>query len=146
MQTPTACTLRVVTIAIVAALFAFASRAHAETCTQIEVQNVHPDQGVLMIAAYADEASYGKTPITSVQMRVGSTATMTVPLCGLPAGTVAIQMYQDLNGNGQLDKNVFGLPTEPWGASGKPAPMAAPTWLATAVAVDGNAIVVKLSK
>ena len=38
------------------------------------------------------------------------------------------------------------MPTEPWGASGKPTPMSAPTWDTAQVPVDGSTIVVKLSK
>ena len=78
-------------------------------------------------------------------MRPGTAATMTFPLCGLTGGRCA-DAVQDLNGNGKLDANVLGIPTEPWGASGKPAAMSAPTWETTVVALDGTTIVVKLSK
>ena len=33
---------------------------------------------------------------------------------GVPAGTYAIQCFQDVNGNGELDSGNFG-PKEPWG-------------------------------
>ena len=122
-----------------------AAAAPAAGCVQVEVQNVRAEQGMLMIAAYGDTASFNKAPLIATQMRAG-TATMTFPLCGVAGPMVALTMYQDLNGNGKLDANAFGIPREPWGASGKPAPMAAPTWDTTAVLVDGTTIVVKLSK
>jgi uncharacterized protein (DUF2141 family) len=35
----------------------------------------------------------------------------------IPEGTYAYSMYVDLNGNGKLDKNIFGAPKEPYGFS-----------------------------
>jgi uncharacterized protein (DUF2141 family) len=138
----------VATVTLAAALSALvlaAAPAKAQTCATVEVQNVRPDQGMLMIAAYGDAASFSKTPIAAVQMRP-SAATMTFPLCGLSGNAVALTIYQDLNGNGKLDSNALGIPSEPWGASGTPAAMSAPTWAATSVPLDGTTIVVKLSK
>jgi uncharacterized protein (DUF2141 family) len=134
-------------VSVAAALSALVSSlpARADTCASVEVRNVHPGQGMLMVAAYADAASFSKSPVVATQMKAG-TETMTFPLCGLQGTQVALTLYQDLNGNGKLDSNVMGIPTEPWGASGKPAAMSAPTWDATVVPLDGSTIVVTLSK
>jgi uncharacterized protein (DUF2141 family) len=35
----------------------------------------------------------------------------------LPFGSYALAVYQDLNGDGQLNKNKLGIPTEPYGFS-----------------------------
>lgn len=35
----------------------------------------------------------------------------------LPKGAFAVSVFQDLNGNGRLDKNIFGAPKEPFGFS-----------------------------
>ena len=136
----------IVAFSALSAALIVAPPAHAQTCAQVEVQNVRPDQGMLMVAAYADAATFSKTPVVATQLRAGSSATMTFPLCGLSGASVALTLFQDLNGNGKLDVNPFGLPTEPWGASGKPAAMSAPTWDTTNVPLDGTTIVVKLSK
>ena len=58
---------------------------------------------------------------------------------------VAITLYQDLNANGKLDANPFGMPTEPWGASGQPAPMG-PSWASARVPLGAETIVVKLAQ
>lgn len=128
-----------------AALVAAHVPVQAQACVQLEVHNVRPETGMLMIAAYADAASFRKTPVIATQMKAGS-ETMTVPLCGLTGGAVALTLYQDVNGNGKLDANAFGVPSEPWGASGKPAGMTGPSWDGSAVPLDGKTIVVKLSK
>lgn len=38
----------------------------------------------------------------------------------LPPGTYAISVYEDLNGNHRLDRNLLGIPREPVGVSGNP--------------------------
>ena len=131
--------------AAISALFIAAGPAQAQSCITVEVQNVRPDQGMLMIAAYGDAASFNKTPLVATMMRAGPETTI-VPLCHLTGSSVALMLYQDLNGNGKLDLNVLGIPTEPWGASGKPTTMSAPTWETASVPLDGTTIVIKLSK
>ena len=39
----------------------------------------------------------------------------------LPAGTYAVSLYEDLNGNHKLDHNWIGIPGEPVGVSNNPA-------------------------
>ena len=136
-------TLTLTTAAI--AILACVSQAHAQGCARVEVQNLRPGQGPLMLAAYGDEASFRKTPVSQLQMAVSS-ETVQLQVCGLSGHSVALTLFQDLNGNAKLDLNPFGVPTEPWGASGKPTPMAAPTWESSQVPLDGSTIVVKLSK
>jgi|KBSMisStandDraft_5_1062788.scaffolds.fasta_scaffold143621_2 uncharacterized protein (DUF2141 family) len=114
-------------------------------CVQLEVRNVRAEQGMLMIAAYGDAGSFNKAPLVATQMRAGA-ATMSFALCGLSGSSVALTLYQDLNGNGKLDANALGVPSEPWGASGKTAAMTAPSWDSSVVPLDGATIVIKLSQ
>lgn len=41
----------------------------------------------------------------------------TVTVKGVPNGTWAVLAYQDENGNGELDRNLIGMPKEPYGFS-----------------------------
>jgi len=130
------------------ALVSFATLAHAEApggCAKVEVQNVRTGQGPLMVAAYTDAATFRKTAASQMQITVTG-ETMTVQVCGLTGDAVALTLYQDLNSNGKMDANPFGMPTEPWGASGRPSPMMGPTWDTAQVPLGAEAIVVKLSK
>lgn len=45
---------------------------------------------------------------------------------GVPAGRYAIMSFQDLDNDGQIDRNMTGIPTEPWGYSGSPEFMMGP--------------------
>lgn len=130
------------------ALASFTTIAHAEApggCAKVEVQNLRNGRGPLMVAAYTDAASFCKAATSQLQVNVTG-ETMTVQVCGLTGEVVALTLFQDLNGNGKLDANPFGMPTEPWGASGKSSPMTGPTWDTAQVPLGAEAIVVKLSK
>ena len=136
------------TCTVALALASAATFAHAGAsggCAKVEVQNLRTGQGPLMVAAYTDAATFRKTAASQLQMAVTG-ETMTIQVCGLVGDVVALTLYQDLNGNGKIDANPFGMPTEPWGASGKPTPMTGPTWDAAQVPLGAETIVVKLSK
>lgn len=123
--------------------------AAAQTCLTVEVQHVRPQQGQLMLAAHADPQQHGRAPIASIRVPAGD-ATTRFEWC-LPDvvrdAPFAIWMFQDLDGDGKMGRNLVGLPTEPWGASGQPG-MMGPDWATTKVVrpADGGAVVVRLSQ
>ena len=128
------------------ALLSFAALAHAQPgCVKAEVQNLRTGQGPLMVAAYVDAASFRKTAASQMQIAVTG-ETMQIQVCGLVGETAALLVYQDLNGNGTMDANPFGMPTEPWGSSGRSPPMSGPTWATAQVPLGADAIVLKLGK
>jgi uncharacterized protein (DUF2141 family) len=66
----------------------------------------------------------------------------------LPEGTYAVAVYQDLNQNAQLDSNVFGIPTEPYGFSNNVRPkLRAPSFDETRFAFfDNMSVNIRLEK
>jgi uncharacterized protein (DUF2141 family) len=137
--------MRPVLFSFIAALVtASAAPCFAQSCATVEVQNVRPQQGFLMVAAYADADSYGKKPAAQMRVAAGDAVT-TFELCGLSGNVVAISMFQDLDSDGKMGQNPLGMPTEPWGSSGKPG-MFGPSWETGKVALDGSKIIVKLSQ
>ena len=130
------------------ALLAFSALACAQTagCIAVEVQNVRPQQGTLMVAAYADAESFGKKPLAQMKVPAGE-ATTRFELCGITLGkgeSLALTMYQDLDNDGKMGRNLLGMPTEPWGSSGTPGAFG-PSWETGKVMLDGSAVVVRLS-
>jgi uncharacterized protein (DUF2141 family) len=117
--------------------------AWAQDCATVEVRNVRPGQGSLMITAYTDADSYGKKPVTSIRLPAGE-AVMSFQLCGLSGKDLALMLFQDLDSDGMMGRNLMGLPTEPWGSSGTPG-MFGPTWETGRVARDAGPIVVNMS-
>ena len=130
--------------ALAATLLA-AGTAHAQNCVRVEVQNVRPQQGMLMVAAYAEAENYNKKPLTLMQLRPDKDK-LQFDVCGATGPALALSLFQDINGNGKLDTNVIGIPSEPWGASGKPSNFEAPRWETTQVPINGQPVVVKLSQ
>ncbi len=132
------------TILALAAAAALPARA-AEGCATVEVRNVRPQQGFLMVAAYLDaEAFEKKKPAAQLRLPAGD-AVMNLEVCGLSGPQVALTLFQDLDSDGKMGRNLLGMPTEPWGASGSPGAFG-PSWETGKVALDGSTIVVKLTQ
>ena len=130
--------------ALAQATAATAPAPAAADCTAVEIHNVRPQRGLLMLAAYGDINSYGKKPLLALRVPAGEAITR-VPVCGLSGTEVALMLFQDLDSDGRMGRNLVGLPTEPWGSSGKPGPFG-PAWDTGRVPLDGQAIVVRLSQ
>jgi len=123
---------------------AAATPAPAATgCATVDIQNVRPQQGQLMVAAYGSAESFGKKPLVALRVPAGE-ATMQLQLCGLSGTEVALMLFQDLDSDGKMGTNLMGMPTEPWGSSGNPG-MFGPQWQTGKVALNGSPIAVKMS-
>ena len=72
--------------------------------------------GAVMVALY-DEAAYaGGQPIRAARIDIAA-GERSVTFEGLPAGDYGVKAFHDLNGNGRMDTNPFGMPTEPYAFS-----------------------------
>lgn len=92
-----------------------ASVSQASTVT-VNVTGFKVAEGYVM-AALVDVNGYkGGKPLQGRQVAVdGETVSMT--FTNLPAGDYAIRMYHDENGDGEMNANAFGMPTEPFAFS-----------------------------
>ena len=84
----------------------------------IRIENVLPSGGILRLGVY-DQARYpddNSTPIAFANVTAVSGET-TVVLPNIPPGIYAIEAYQDVNSNNQMDTSWLGLPQEPFGFS-----------------------------
>jgi uncharacterized protein (DUF2141 family) len=84
----------------------------------IRIENVLPSGGILRLGVY-DQAGYpddNSTPIAFANVTAVSGET-TVVLPNIPPGIYAIEAYQDVNSNNQMDTSWLGLPLEPFGFS-----------------------------
>lgn len=69
----------------------------------------------------------------------GKESSIQFQLPPLPAGTYAIAVFHDLNNNGRLDKNLFGIPTEPYGFSREPtSKWQKPAWQDITTAIESQ--------
>ena len=75
------------------------------------------DRGAVMVALYDSEAGYaGERPVGRQRLDVAA-GQRTAVFEGLPAGDYAAKAFHDLNGDGEMNFNPFGIPTEPYAFS-----------------------------
>ena len=94
--------------------------AYADTL-QVTVNGMKAGEGNLRLAVF-DEAHRDEFPEGEYLLGVTVPATgdeMTVEISIVESGEYAIAVIQDLNENEKLDKNMLGIPKEPYGFSGK---------------------------
>jgi len=85
----------------------------------IVVSGIHSDKGTLYLSLYNGEKGFPKDPKAAFRITYARIVNgiSTFRLDHLPKGTYAVACYHDENGNGKLDNNFFGIPTEGTGAS-----------------------------
>jgi uncharacterized protein (DUF2141 family) len=112
---PALLTTAALALSALAAPHAAGAQTPAEAVVRVSVTNIRAQQGFIMVALY-DEANWGRTAVTRARVPVTGDVvafTLTAPA----PGRYAIRMFQDVNGDGAMDTNVIGIPTEPIGFS-----------------------------
>jgi uncharacterized protein (DUF2141 family) len=104
---------------LLALLFCFTgiSSLCAQTLT-VRVHNIKPVSGNLMVGVFNSETGFPDIYFRGTRVEIADTV-MTVTFTGLSKGKYAVSVYQDINKNGRLDKNIFGIPKEKYGFSNK---------------------------
>ena len=105
-------------ILAVAALLAFASPAFAQSSDNRLTLTFETgaETGTIMVALYDAEAAYeGGAQTRAAQVNVA--AGQHEAVFDLPVGAYGVKAFHDVNGNGKMDVNPFGMPTEPYAFS-----------------------------
>ena len=113
----TIASLAALKVVVVAGLWIASSHSHAADLT-VEVLNAKAGKGPVMGALFngpdvwlkVDQASKGAMSPVDGERAV-------LVLRNLPAGTYAMSLFQDENGNGKFDRNPAGTPLERFGFS-----------------------------
>lgn len=94
--------------------------------------------GSVMVALYDSETAWGGgAPVAQMRVDAASEAPTAV-FRGLPAGTYGAKVFHDVDGDGQMDVNPFGIPTEPYAFSNNAVGrMGPPEWDQARFAVGG---------
>ena len=95
-------------------------------------------KGPVYIAIYNRADDFGKPHKAYRKLiKPSSDKVLTATAEDLPAGDYAVAIYQDLNENKKIDKNMLGIPTEPFGFSNNVRPVvSAPTFKQCKVVID----------
>lgn len=93
----------------------------------IAVANVRAGKGYVMLSLFDSKEGFDEkcNPVCQVRLRSqGDRCKWT--LHGIPLGSYAVAVFQDLDDDGVLDRNSLGVPTEPYGFSNNAGSMLGP--------------------
>ncbi|MEO0872832.1 MAG: DUF2141 domain-containing protein [Pseudomonadota bacterium] len=83
----------------------------------VTLTNIENTTGIIRLGVFAGEEDYENGGgVTGANVAVDE-STETVTIDGLTPGTYAIKLYHDVDDDGEMDTNPFGMPTEPFGFS-----------------------------
>ena len=83
----------------------------------LEVMTPNSAQGAINAALYNSADRWMKQDQALAKQTLPASDKTVIVYRGLPAGTYAVSLFDDENGNGKLDTNIVGLPTERYGFS-----------------------------
>lgn len=82
----------------------------------IEIGNLAP-QGAVLLQLFDSEAGYDSGEGVGARRVVVDSDSATVSFEGLAPGQYAFRLFHDLDSDGEMDTNPFGIPTEPFAFS-----------------------------
>ena len=95
-----------------------ASRAAETSSLTVTFSGIKATTGAILFTVVNSEAAYGdKAPPTAQAMLPVTANTATKVFEGLAPGRYAIKAFHDVNGDGKMGANPFGIPTEPFAFS-----------------------------
>ncbi len=104
------------TAALIAAL-ALAAPAVAEPTSDLTVTfETGAETGAVMVALYDATGYSGGQPVRSARIDVAA-GQRSASFAGLEPGDYGIKAFHDVNGDGRMNSNPFGMPTEPYAFS-----------------------------
>ena len=106
------------TIAALSLISLVAAPALAEETPSLTVtiDGIKTISGKISLGVF-DEAGYDSGQAVDGAMITVDSDTVTVSFSDLAPGQYGLKLFHDVNGNGEMDTNPFGMPTEPYGFS-----------------------------
>lgn len=110
-------------LTLVIALFAsapiFAQTAPVATGKTLEVtvKNIASSEGKIMVGLYNKKEAFLEKEFKMISSNPQLGKDIVIKFTDLPQGEYTVSVMHDLNNNGELDTNLIGMPTEPYGIS-----------------------------
>lgn len=146
--------MRRLLILVIASLLPLASHSQetalGEGALNIIITNIENGSGTLYVAILNSDKNWLKSdtdalPFGDVAQQVTSTDDLLISVGGLPPGKYAVSVFQDLDGNAELDTNFIGYPKEPFGFSAPMGQFGPPDFNEAAIAISGGELSVEVS-
>ena len=113
--------IRLVSAAAVAALVLAAAPVMAQSPDNSSIVltfETGARTGTVMVALFDSAAGFdGRSGQSIASADIGASGRVVATFDNLPAGDYAVKAFHDLNGDGQMNTNPFGMPTEPYAFS-----------------------------
>jgi uncharacterized protein (DUF2141 family) len=135
---------------LAAALLAATSVCSQAADVTLEVEGLDASRlqgATLMVAVFTDPATWLRQPQAAHRFPLGVDAAsgkLSVVIKDLPAGPLALSLFQDANANGRVDMNAMGIPVEPYGFSNNAVGNFGPPKFDQAVLTPGPGQVLKV--
>ncbi|MBI1227481.1 MAG: DUF2141 domain-containing protein [Bacteroidetes bacterium] len=112
------------------AVFFFPAEKEMEGRLFIRFEGIEKPTGTLRLALYDNPSEFMKEEKAVLyNFFVDKNGNLEATIENLPTGTYAFAVFLDENNNKKLDKNLVGVPTEPYGFSkDSPSKWRLPTW------------------
>lgn len=115
----------------------------------VRVEGIPASKGKLTVCLWSaadgfPDCSKGK-PVRKMEIMPRSPAA-SVTFQNVPKGNYAVSVALDRNGNGRIDKNLIGIPTEPIGVSGARPKLGPPKYRDSTFVSSAAPIVVRLGR
>jgi uncharacterized protein (DUF2141 family) len=91
--------------------------ADAPANLEVAFKGIEVQKGAVMFGVYDSEEAYNKGTSINGARVVADKADIAAMIEGLPAGRYAIKAFHDIDGDGKMSSNPFGMPTEPFAFS-----------------------------
>ncbi|MEE9380209.1 MAG: DUF2141 domain-containing protein [Hyphomonadaceae bacterium] len=101
----------------IAALMTAPIAAAEGVSLDVTVTGMETPSGVVRIALFQGEEAYESGPPLSGENIDVTGDTVTIAFADLEPGAYGIKMYHDINDDGDMNANPFGMPTEPYAFS-----------------------------
>lgn len=120
---------------------AAATTPAADASLTVTFEQIELAEGQILLSLYDNEAAHdaGGKPVRAAMAKVEG-KTVSVRFEGLAPGRYAIKAFHDVDGDGKMKTNPFGMPLEPFAFSNNAKPVGGPArWEAANFAVATGA-------
>lgn len=111
----------------------------------VSIDSIVERHGDIRVALYSTAEGFdADEPLATVREPATGSA-VTVSFEGVPNGDYAVMLYHDVNDNETLDRNLLGIPNEPWAGSSNGSVFGPPGWDDVRFELDGVDLTLNLS-
>ena len=92
----------------------------------IRLSGLEEIKGEVLVVVYDSATGMKNHQAFKTDIKAVTEKNMLIHFTDVPEGEYAVMVYQDLDGNKKLNRNLIGIPNEPYGFSNNPSLMGPP--------------------